>query len=234
MFIVTAGGDEIHARSVLAATGIKYAQLNVPGMNLKGVLVGAAAVEAPKHRDEDIFIVGGGNSAGQAAVHFAHYARKVSLVVRDCALSSFMSAYMVDKLEHTANIEIIYCSTVEEIMGDGHVQQLRIKNTRDGKVTTVPAAALIIHIGGKPSSQWGQGLGILLDPLGYVVTGTDIGAGWPDASRAPLFLETCVPGCFVAGDVRHNATKRCATAVGDGAMAVALIHQYLMKYTRRP
>lgn len=213
--------DTVIAKAIIAATGIKYRELNVPGMELKGVYVGASASEAPKHRSEDVFVVGGGNSAGQAAAHFARYARQVTLVVRGPSLSQFMSAYLADKLASLPNIKVITEAEVTEIEGNGKVDNVTIKS--QGIARSMPANALVVHIGGTPSSS---ALGVRCDPLGYILTGPYLGALWK-LPRDPLFLESQVPGMFAAGDVRHDSIKRVTTAVGDGAMAVQLVHSYL-------
>jgi len=213
--------EEIASKAMIAATGIKYRSLNAPGMNLKGVFIGAAAAEAPKHRAEDVFVVGGGNSAGQAAAHFARYARSVTMLVRGSNLSEFMSSYLVLKLSALPNVKILTSVDVAAVEGTDRVRSLHVRH--EGQDLEMAADALVVHIGGVPSSE---ALGVACDPLGYVLTGPYLGERWKLA-RDPLFLETHVPGLFAAGDVRHDSIKRVTTAVGDGAMAVQLVHSYL-------
>jgi thioredoxin reductase (NADPH) len=221
---VARGMEDVASKALVAATGIKYRTMDIPGIELPGVLVGAAAAEAPKHRGQDVFIVGGGNSAGQAAVHFARYARSVTLLVRGSSLSQFMSSYLVDKLHSLPNVKVLTSVSVKAVQGNGRVEALTIE-TDDGAKTIVPCDALIIHIGGDPASSV---LAVACDPLGYVLTGSEV-PSWT-LPRPPLFLESQAPGLFVAGDVRHNSVKRCTTAVGDGAMAVQLVHAYLKEW----
>jgi thioredoxin reductase (NADPH) len=230
-----ADGTDVSCLALLIATGVQYRRLDAPGverLTSAGIYYGGALSEAISTRGEDVYIAGGANSAGQAAIHFAKFARQVTMLVRGNDLGkSGMSQYLVDQIEQTDNIRVWLNSNVEEAIGDGHLEALRIMHTDSGELETVPAQALFIFIGAKPYTDWISNL-IAADSQSYVLTGPDLdksradGARWP-LKREPFWLEASVPGVFVAGDVRHRSMKRIASATGEGAMAIHFIHQYL-------
>ncbi len=235
--IQLADGTEIASHAVLIATGVTYRRLNAPGIDRltgAGVYYGGALSEAIATKGERVFIVGGSNSAGQAAIHFAAYADCVTLLVRGNDLGkSGMSQYLVDRIHATPNIQVWFGTNVLEAIGDSHLEALKISEAR-GDVTreiTVPADDLFIFIGAQPITGWLNGL-VALDPAGFVLTGGDAGTSqadlprWP-LQRQPFLLETSVPGIFSAGDIRHQSVKRIASATGEGAMAIQFVHRYL-------
>ena len=225
-------GSRLAAHAVVLATGVSYRTLDAPGVQEltgAGVYYGSALTEASSAQDQDVFIVGGANSAGQAAVYFSRVARSVTLVVRGVGLESSMSYYLIEQLSRLANVTVRTCTEVAGAEGDGHLERLVLK-TPDGE-QTVPAGMLFVFIGAAPRTDWLDGT-VHRDARGFVVAGPDLvvdgqrPADW-DLDRDPYHLETSVPGVFVAGDVRADSVKRVASAVGDGAMAVTLVHRYL-------
>ncbi|TYB41793.1 response regulator [Actinomadura chibensis] len=225
-------GTEIAAHAVILATGVSYRRLNAEGVDDfvgRGVFYGAALTEAPSCADEEVAVVGGANSAGQAAVHLARYAKTVHLIVRADGLERSMSHYLIEQIAATPNIEVHTGKTVCAAEGADRLERLTFAWA--GGKKTIDAHWLFVFIGAEPGTGWLDGL-VERDALGYVVTGPDLvaggrrPAGWPLA-RQPYHLETSVPGVFAAGDVRSQSMKRVASAVGDGAMAVALVHRYL-------
>lgn len=229
-----ADGTDVSCLALLIATGVQYRRLELPGVEQltgAGVYYGGALSEAISTRGEDIYIAGGANSAGQAAMHFAKYARQVTLVVRGNDLGKGMSQYLVDQVEQAENIRVWLNTNIVEVIGDNHLAELRVAHTDTGAEETVPAQALFVFIGARPYTDWISHL-IEVDPQCYVLTGPDLGKGreggirWP-LKREPFWLEASVPGVFVAGDVRHRSMKRIASATGEGAMAIHFIHQYL-------
>lgn len=227
-------GEALNARAVLIATGVAYRTLDIPGcqrLTGAGVYYGAALTEAPLYRGQDVYIIGGANSAGQAAVHFARFARRVTMLVRGHGLSATMSHYLVDQIQSTPNISVRDCQRVLATQGETHLETLTIEDVNDGQQETLPANALFIFIGANPHTDWLEGL-LARDPDGYILSGSDLHTpqGYPPSwnlQRSPYLLETSVPGIFVAGDVRHGSIKRVASAVGEGAVSVHLIHRYL-------
>lgn len=233
--IVTLGdGSEISCHALLIATGVSYRKLDIPGCDQltgAGVYYGAAMTEALSCRGEDVYIVGGANSAGQAAMHFARFARNVVMLVRGKSLTTSMSQYLIDQIADTANIEVRTCCCVTAVHGDGRLERLSIRNDTEGSTSEVPASALFIFIGAQPRTACLDGV-VRRDERGFILAGRDLmpdgkrPAGWkPD--RDPYLLETSVPGIFVAGDVRYGSVKRVASGVGEGSIAVQFIHQYL-------
>lgn len=233
-FVKLADGSEISCHALMIATGVSYRKLDVPGIEKltgAGVYYGAAQTEALSCQDDDVFIVGGANSAGQAAMFFARYARKVVMLVRAESLAKSMSQYLIDQISETPNIEVLPFTTVTEVAGDGKLETISYKNSQTGATTTVPAGALFIFIGAMPRTEW---LGDLVerDEQGFIVSGTELlkggkrPKGW-QLERDPFLLESSVPGIFVAGDVRHGSVKRVASGVGEGSIAVQFIHRYL-------
>jgi thioredoxin reductase (NADPH) len=196
------------------------------------VYYGAGASEAFFCQNRDVYIVGGGNSAGQAASYFAGFARRLYMVIRKGNLAATLSDYLVKRVTTIPNITILYHSTVQELAGDTVLQGIKILNSLDGTTTWHETGKLFICIGGQPNTDWAAETSIIRDPNGYLITGNDL-AGRPGFAdcwplvRLPYHLETSVPGSFAAGDVRLNSVKRVASAVGEGAMAVMLVHKYL-------
>jgi thioredoxin reductase (NADPH) len=228
-------GTEIRAHSAIIATGVSYRRLNVPGivdLTGRGVYYGAATSETSSLRGEDIYIVGGANSAGQAAIHFATVARSVTLLVRGSGLSAGMSHYLTERIEHTPNIHVRNNTEVAEVIGDGHLESIVLKDTANGDLETVPASALFIFIGAQPRTEW-LADSIERDNKGFILTGPDVTPAARRKSgrfdRDPYLLETSIPGVFAAGDVRLGSGKRVATAVGEGATAVISVWQYRTK-----
>lgn len=227
-----ADGSEIASRTVILAMGVSYRRLGIPELDAligAGVFYGAAASEAVAMKDQDVFVVGGGNSAGQAAAHLARYARQVTLVVRGQSLADSMSEYLIQEIAATPNIEVRLHTRV--VGGDGaqRLERLHLENRITGEIRIVPAAALFVLIGATPHTDW-LPPGIKRDPQGYIMTGPDLaGQAWPGRflPGAPLLFETSLPGVFAVGDVRHRSVKRVASAVGEGSIAVQLVHQYL-------
>ncbi|HXO22896.1 MAG TPA: FAD-dependent oxidoreductase [Thermoanaerobaculia bacterium] len=239
--VTLADGSEVSCHALLVATGVSYRKLDVPGVERltgAGVYYGAAMTEAIACRDEDVYIVGGANSAGQAAMYFARYARRVTLLVRGDSLQKGMSQYLVDQICSTANIEVRFQTSVAEARGEESLQELVLRGGEAGALETVPAGSLFILIGAQPRTGWLEGV-VERDANGFLLSGPDLPAdgngnghrrprGWP-LDRDPFLLETSVPGVFVAGDVRHGSVKRVASGVGEGAIAVSFIHQYLAR-----
>ena len=225
-------GSAIDAKAVILATGVTYRQLNAPGcdrMQNAGVFYGAALTEAEACKDQDVFVVGGANSAGQAAVYLAGFARSVTMLVRARSLEQSMSYYLIQQIAGIANITVRTCCEVAEAFGDGHLEQLALRDLNTGDLETVDAGQLFIFIGAAPRTGWLDGV-VARDERGFIVAGLDLSedhlAGWP-LDRPPFHLETNVPGVFAVGDVRAESAKRVASAVGEGAMAVMFVHRYL-------
>jgi thioredoxin reductase (NADPH) len=231
-----ADGTKIIARSTICATGVEYRHLNLPNEDRflgAGVYYGAGASEASLCRgSEDVFVVGGGNSAGQAAMHFARIARTVTILVRDASLKNTLSQYLLDRITTSPNIRVLTNSEVTALQGDEVLRSIDVTNRTRSEKQTFATRWLFVCIGGAPHTAWAAEVGIARDEAGYLVTGPDLlrdnrlPDGWP-LDRNPYYLETNVPGVFAAGDVRHGSIKRYASAVGEGAMAVAFVHRYL-------
>jgi thioredoxin reductase (NADPH) len=234
--VVTLGdGTEVTGRAVVLATGVSWRRLGVPSLEAligAGVFYGAATSEAKAMRGEQVFVVGAGNSAGQAAVHLARYATQVTLLVRGSTLAVTMSDYLVRELRDIPNIVVRYRTEAVAGHGDGHLTGLTLQDRSSGMTDTVPATAVFVLIGAEPHTDW-LPPAIRRDRWGFVVTDTDLlgadgrpPAEWP-LERPALPSETSLPGVFAAGDVRHGSIKRVASAVGDGSAAIRAIHQYL-------
>ncbi len=233
--IALGDGREVSCRVCLLSTGVHWRRLEVPGTERllgAGVYYGATLSEASTCTDEELFIVGGANSAGQAAVHFAKFARKVTMLVRGPSLKDSMSKYLIDQIAATSNIEVETGATVCEVIGDGHLSAIRVSS--NGMETERAASSLFIFIGAAPKTNWLPEC-ILRDDLGFVLAGPDLRrngklpAIWHE-DRDPYLLETSVPGIFVAGDVRNGSVKRVASSVGEGSIAVQFMHQYLAQF----
>jgi thioredoxin reductase (NADPH) len=230
-----ADGGEVVAHAVLLATGISYRRLDVPGAEAltgRGVFYGSAVTEAPACTGNDVFIVGGANSAGQAAVFLSRHARRVTLLVRADGLEKSMSYYLIRQIDEIPNIDVRLSTEAIGVEGDDHVESVTLCNRSTGQRDTLPAGYLFVFIGAAPRTEWLEGV-VERDARGFVLTGPDLRGesgtrppGWP-LGRDPYFLEASVPGVFAAGDVRANSVKRVASAVGEGAMAIQLIHGYL-------
>jgi len=227
-------GAEVVAKVVILATGVAWRRLGVPSLealNGAGVFYGAAGSEARAMRGEDVFVVGAGNSAGQAAVHLSAYAASVTIVTIDQRLGEFMSDYLVQKVRATPNITVVLNTEVVEGHGRQRLEGLTLRDRRTGATRTVPASAVFVLIGAEPRTDWLEGV-VERDERGYVLTGRDLQGdgrlpgGWP-LERPPLSLETSLPGVFAAGDVRYRSIKRVASAVGEGSVAIQLVHEYL-------
>jgi thioredoxin reductase (NADPH) len=233
-------GSEIVSHAVLVASGVSYKKLEAPGVERLtgvGVYYGAAMIEAEDCRNQNVFIVGGANSAGQAAVFFSAYARRVTMLVRGPSLAREMSQYLVDRIEQTGNIEVRTRATVAEAHGERHLEGVSIRYEETGLIERCPAVGLFIFIGAAPRTEWLAGV-VDRDERGFILAGPDLPGeghrppGWP-LDRDPFLLETSVPGIFVAGDVRHGSVKRVASGVGEGSIAVSFIHQYLAEVGAR-
>jgi thioredoxin reductase (NADPH) len=232
--LTCAGGPQIVAHTVILATGVSYRTLDVPGLaelTGRGVFYGSAATEAPACTGADVYIVGGANSAGQAAVYFSRYAGRVHLVVRGENLAQSMSAYLIEQIESIPRIQVHTSTEVSAGHGTEHLEGLTLRDRNTGQTREVDASWLFVFIGAEPHTGWLDGL-VERDAQGFVVTGPDLVVGgrrpkgWR-LDRDPYHLETSVSGVFAAGDVRANSVKRVASAVGEGAMAVTLVHRYL-------
>lgn len=239
-FVSLADGREVSSHVVLLATGVQYRKLEIPGsadLTGRGIYYGAALVEAAACKDEEVFIVGGANSAGQAALHFSKFARKVTMLVRASGLESSMSKYLIDEIEKTPNIVVEPNTQVLEAQGDGHLEALKIRGPQ-GECCR-PAGSLFVFIGAAPGTEWLPDT-IFRDDKGFVYSGMDLSTADPKIAvkftaqwkekRPPFLLESSVPGVFVAGDVRHGSIKRAASAVGEGSIAVQFAHQYLASF----
>jgi thioredoxin reductase (NADPH) len=238
-FVVdVAGGHRVEARAAIAAPGMLWRRLEADGVEEllgRGVYYGAGRSEAAQCGDDEVVVVGAGNSAGQAVMHLANAGARVTMVVRGASLGKSMSAYLVDRIAREERIDVRLLTEVEGVEANdaGDLAAVGLRGAGTGSGTeTIPARALFLCLGGQPRTGWAAEGGVRLDPAGFVVTGPDLleagrrPADWPLA-RDPLPLETSVPGLFAAGDVRSGSTKRVAGAVGDGAMAVALVHRRL-------
>ena len=227
-----AGAGEVEARALLVATGVSYRRhpaAGLDGLTGRGVYYGADAAEATQCEGEDVYIVGAANSAGQAALNFARHARRVVLIVRAASLVDTMSRYLLERISLTSNIAVWCRSEVVAGTGDGHLESVTIAHRDTGITEEIAASWLFIFIGASPRTEW-LGADVLRDPHGFVLTGPEMvratSGHWPLA-RPPFVLETSVPGVFAAGDVRLDSMKRVASAVGEGAMSVYLVHRYL-------
>jgi thioredoxin reductase (NADPH) len=233
--IRTEDDREVSCHVGLIATGVNYRRLKAPGVERltgAGVYYGAALAEARACKDEEVYIVGGANSAGQAAMHFAQYAGQVYMLVRGQSLETGMSKYLIDQIAATSNIKVETCAQVVEAIGQNRLEALRLQCR--GEERTVPATGLFIFIGAAPVTAWLPD-DVLRDPHGFVLSGPDLRTdgklpgSWRE-DREPYLLESSMPGVFVAGDVRHGSIRRVASAVGEGSIAVQFMHQYLARF----
>jgi thioredoxin reductase (NADPH) len=234
--IKLADGNEISCHALMIATGVQWRRLDAPGIDRlqgAGVYYGGGATEALSCKGEIVYVIGGANSAGQAAMNFAKYAEKVFVVVRSASLSSTMSQYLIDQIKERPNIQIWPHASVSEAHGETHLEEISFLCSDTNKTERVPATAMFIFIGALPQTDWLAGL-VERDDRGFLLTGPDLiregqrPKGWA-LDRDPFLLETNIPGIFAVGDVRHGSVKRVASGVGEGSVAVQFIHQYLSK-----
>jgi thioredoxin reductase (NADPH) len=238
--ITVADGSEIRSRAVIVATGMAYRRLGIGALDAltgAGVFYGAAATEARAMKDREVFVVGGANSAGQAAVHLARYAAQVTVLVRGQSLADSMSEYLIREIESAPNIAVRYRVAVTGGAGRSRLESLTLTDQESGAAETVAAAALFVLIGAEPRTQWLPSA-VRRDERGFVLTGNDLlENGRPDADwplpRMPMFLESSLPGVFAVGDVRHGSVKRVASAVGEGSIAIRFVHDHLGAATTR-
>lgn len=232
--IELANGQEINALSVVITTGVNYRKLDTKGVSDftgAGIYYGSAMTEVQSCKNEQVYIVGGGNSAGQAAVYLAGFAEKVSIAIRGASPTKSMSQYLIDQIEDIDNIDVLPNTEVTNAFGDGRLQELELTNSESGRPQKVKAAALFIFIGARPYTGW-IGLDILKNDRGFIETGRDL-QGYDEfkkiwkLERSPFLLESSSPGIFAAGDVRAGAMNRVASAVGEGAMSIKFVHEYL-------
>jgi len=230
-------GTKIVARASLCATGVEYRRLNLPNedqLRGAGVYYGAGASEASLCSARDhVFIVGGGNSEAQAAMHFSRYVAKVTPVVRDDSLKKTVSQCLIDRVRSSSRIEVLVLTEVTALHGDNTLRAVTLRNKQTGKAWTAETNWLFVCIGGVPHTHWAEEVGIIRDEAGYLVTGPDLmrnghrPENWT-LDRDPYYMETNLPGMFAAGDVRLGSVKRYASAVGEGAMAVTFVHRYVV------
>jgi len=234
LVVTMADGSEARSRAVVIATGMAYRRLGIPALDEltgAGVFYGAAASEAKAMKDRHVFVVGGANSAGQAAIHLARYATQVTVLVRGRSLANSMSDYLIREIESAPNVTVRCRVAVTGGAGQGRLERLTLTDLESGAAETVAAGALFVLIGAEPHTQWLPGA-VRRDPSGFLLTGTDllqdgrVPEPWP-LRRQPMLLESSLPGVFAAGDVRHGSVKRVASAVGEGSIAIHLVHRYL-------
>jgi thioredoxin reductase (NADPH) len=234
LVVTLSDGTEVAGRAVVIATGVSYRRLGMPSLEAlsgAGVFYGSAVTEAQVVKGREVYVVGGGNSAGQAATYLSNYASRVTLLVRDNSLAASMSDYLIREIEAAGNIDIRFNTQVIDGGGEGRLERLVLKDSLSGLTETVPAAALFVLIGARPHTDW-LPQEIERDEWGFIVTGQDLlndglsPQEW-HLERLPLLLETSMPGVFAIGDVRHRSVKRVASAVGEGSIAIQMVHQYL-------
>jgi thioredoxin reductase (NADPH) len=233
-YVKVADGSELACHAVLLATGVEWRKLNVPGVDRlqgAGVYYGAGSTEAMTCKDEDVYIIGGANSAGQAAMNFSRYARRVVMLVRGESLAATMSRYLIDEIEKTQNISVEFGSSVVEAHGESRLEAISVHCGASGGVSQQAASSLFIFIGALPGTEWLSGV-VERDEKGFILTGSELKRngklpnGWP-LKRDPGLLETSVPGVFAVGDVRRGSVKRVASGVGEGSIAIQFVHSYL-------
>jgi thioredoxin reductase (NADPH) len=235
-FVKLRDGSEISCHALLIASGLSWKKLDIPGIERlqeAGVYYGAAMTEAQLCSGEDVYLIGGANSAGQAAVYFAQFARSVTMLLRGDSLEKGMSQYLIDQIREIPNIRVETQAEVVEVHGEGHLESITIANHATESIRTEPTSALFIFIGAVPCTAWLRGM-LPMDERGYLLTGAllpkdgDRPKGWKE-DRDPFIFESVIPGVFAAGDTRHSSIKRVASAVGEGSITVQMVHQYLSK-----
>jgi thioredoxin reductase (NADPH) len=233
-YVVLDNGSEVISRSIVITTGVDYRKLEVEGVDKftgAGIYYGAAITEASACKDKEVYIIGGGNSAGQAAMYLSKFAKSVYIVIRKESLVATMSAYLIDQIANTPNIQVLPFTEVIEAKGNNCLEALTLINVNTKETVTKEATALYIFIGAKPYTDWIQ-MGIIKSKSNFIETGRDLnsyesfGKAWK-LKRDPFLLETSCPGIFAAGDVRAGAMNRVASAVGEGSMAISFVHKYL-------
>jgi thioredoxin reductase (NADPH) len=228
-------GTKIIARASVCATGVDYRKLGLPNEDRlfgAGVYYGAGASEAMLCSRQEVYLAGGGNSAGQAALHFARYAARVNMIVRDDSLKAYMSDYLIERIGNEPKINVLTNTEVTALHGERTLEAITLKNNKTGEEWKAQTSWLFLCLGGVPQTQWAAEAGVLCDSSGYIITGPDLMRNdkRPESwvlDRNPLDMETSLPGVFAAGDVRHGSIKRCASAVGEGARTIASVHRYL-------
>jgi thioredoxin reductase (NADPH) len=221
-------GGSVQARSIIVAAGAQYRKLPLPNLAAfegVGVYYGATSVEAQLCGNQEVAIVGGGNSAGQAAVFLAAHVKHVHLVVRGPGLAETMSRYLISRIEATQEISLRTWTEIDALAGDGHLESVRWRNTQTGAAETHEIQHLFVMTGASPNTAWLSGC-LALDSKQFIKTGTDLGLDWA-LGRPPHMLETSLPGVFAVGDIRAGSVKRVASAVGEGSMAVQFVHRVL-------
>lgn len=227
-------GTDVHTKSIIIATGVEYAKLNVPGIENftgAGVYYGSASVEARACRNEDVYIVGGGNSACQAALHISKFARQVYILIRQETIKKTAANYLAENIGKTSNIQVLGNTEVKAVAGNNVLQQVTLINTRTNEERTVPAKAMFIYIGTRPGTSWINDM-VVKDEKGFIITGNELTKSkdyhtfWK-LDRQPYIPETNIPGIFASGDVRHTALTGISSAVGEGAMAIRFVRKYL-------
>lgn len=227
-------GSEVHSKTVIISTGIEYTKLEIPGMDQftgAGVYYGSASIEAHACRDEIVYIIGGGNSACQAAMHISKFAKEVIIVIRRDSIKKTAASYLIENINKTPNIKVLTSTEVVSVEGDNVLERITLKNSLTGEETTVPAKALFIYIGAKPGTAWLNNI-FLKDENGFIITGSDLmkekkfNTFWK-LERKPFMPETSIPGIFASGDVRYAALTGISSAVGEGAMAIRFVRKYL-------